>query len=150
MGDIGPRPGSGRKSEYRYIVDGIKYRNLREAMKACGVVKSTISRWCSGGKPNCYKEKIKDSDKVPSKKDVEAQAVLENLTPLEYMLKIMNNPTEDSERRDKMANWAAKYVHPVGSDKRGKKEEQEDRAASAAKGKFRSGKPPLSLVKAMK
>lgn len=150
MADIGPRPGSGRKSEYRYIVDGVKYRNLREAVKACGVVDSTIKRWCSGGKPNCYKEKIKDIDRVPSKKEVEAHAVLENLTPLEYMLKIMNNPIEDPERRDKMANWAAKYVHPVGSDKKGKKEEQEDRAKKAAKGRFSAGKPPLSLVKGTK
>lgn len=148
MGDIGPRPGAGRKNKYHYVIDGKKYNSLKAAREAHGVTSSAIHQWCNGGKVGCYKELIKDSDKVPLReKDVEAQAVLENLTPLEYMLKIMNNPIEEPERRDKMANWAAKYVHPVGSDKKGKKEEQEDRAKKASVGKFSVGNAPLKRVK---
>jgi hypothetical protein len=33
------------------------------------------------------------------------------LTPLEFMLRIMNDPAEDPTRRDRMAQAAAPYVH---------------------------------------
>ena len=32
-------------------------------------------------------------------------------TPLEYMLRVMRDPTSEPERRDKMAVGAAPYVH---------------------------------------
>ena len=32
--------------------------------------------------------------------------------PLQYMLRIMNDPQADSQRRDYMAKAAAAYVHP--------------------------------------
>lgn len=32
-------------------------------------------------------------------------------TPLDYMLRIMRDPTQDHERRDRMAASAAPYVH---------------------------------------
>ena len=32
-------------------------------------------------------------------------------TPLEYMLRVMRDPTSEPERRDKMAVGAARYVH---------------------------------------
>lgn len=89
---------------------------------------------------------IKDSSDTPPP----AESPVLTMTPLEYMLKIMCDPKEEPDRRDKMANWAAPYVHPRGSEKKGKKEEQEDRAKSAAKGRFSAGKPPLSLVKGTK
>ena len=34
-------------------------------------------------------------------------------TPLEYMLRIMRDPTVEHERRDGMARVAARYVHPA-------------------------------------
>lgn len=33
-------------------------------------------------------------------------------TPLEYMLRVMRDPSVEHERRDKMAASAAPYVHP--------------------------------------
>lgn len=34
------------------------------------------------------------------------------VSPLEYMLQVMRDATADSERRDKMAQAAAPFVHP--------------------------------------
>lgn len=73
---------------------------------------------------------------------------LRNLTPLEYMLNVMNDPNEkDSVRKDRMAIAASPYCHPrKGEAGTGKKDEQGDRAATAAKGKFKAGRAPLALV----
>jgi phage terminase small subunit len=87
--------------------------------------------------------------KSKSKKDVEIgvkNGVQENLTPLEYMLKIMNDPGQDIERRMKMAISAAPYVHPRATEK-GKKEVAEERAKKANKGRFAPGRAPLTRIK---
>lgn len=70
-----------------------------------------------------------------------------NLTPLKFMLKVMNDPNEDKDRRDRMAIAAAPYCHARGGEK-GKKDEQKDRAGIASKGKFAPSRPPLRLVAA--
>jgi hypothetical protein len=33
-------------------------------------------------------------------------------TPLDYMLRVMRDPSADHDRRDKMASAASPYVHP--------------------------------------
>lgn len=71
----------------------------------------------------------------------------ESLDPLSYMLKVMNDPNEPKERRDRMAVSAAPYVHPRKGEGEGKKEGKEERAREAAKGKFKAGRAPLALVK---
>jgi hypothetical protein len=50
---------------------------------------------------------------VPKKQGREqiALAKAKGLTPLEYMLDVMNNEAEDPARRDRMAQAAAPYVH---------------------------------------
>lgn len=40
------------------------------------------------------------------------EAKAEGDTPLEYMLKVMRDPTADPKRRDAMAAAAASYMHP--------------------------------------
>lgn len=41
------------------------------------------------------------------------KAILEaGITPLEYMLNVMRDPTADEKRRDAMAAQAAPYLHP--------------------------------------
>lgn len=70
----------------------------------------------------------------------------ENLTPLDYMLKVMNDPAADRDRRDRMAIAAAPFVHNRG-DGKGKKDERQERAKSAASGKFATSSPPLRAVK---
>lgn len=52
---------------------------------------------------------------VPNKSNAEREARIaaEGITPLEYMLKVMRDETEDTKRRDQMAAAAARYVHPT-------------------------------------
>ena len=40
------------------------------------------------------------------------EAAMEGLTPLEYMLQVLRDETEDEKRRDAMAVAAAPYLHP--------------------------------------
>lgn len=67
-----------------------------------------------------------------SKKDVKAvkkSAKLSEMTPLEYMLAVMNSAEADDERRDRMAIAAAPYVHEKAADKKLGKKEQKLEAA---------------------
>ena len=72
---------------------------------------------------------------------------VEELLPLDFMLKLMNDPGEDKEMRARMAQAAAPYCHARKGETMGKKDEKADRAKSAGKGKFQAGRPPISLVK---
>lgn len=47
----------------------------------------------------------------PPPPDIVAAAVNEGMSPLEYMLVVMRDPTADDLRRDRMAQVAAQYVH---------------------------------------
>jgi phage terminase small subunit len=54
------------------------------------------------------------------------------LTPLEYMLAVMNDPKADRTRRDRMATAAAPYVHGRPTDVQpGKKETRQIEAQTA-------------------
>ena len=44
--------------------------------------------------------------------DIAAKAIAEGETPLEYMLRVMRDPTADDARRADMAKSAAPYIHP--------------------------------------
>lgn len=78
-------------------------------------------------------------------KDIEVEAVAENLTPLEYMLKTMNNPRVSPARRDRMAIAAAPFCHCRAGEKGvGKKGQQALAAKEAAQGKFAPMKAPDS------
>jgi phage terminase small subunit len=63
---------------------------------------------------------------------LEGELIPANMDPLEYMLKVMNDPGADKDRRDRMAVAAAPFVHgrkaPVGA------KEQKAAAAAAARG----------------
>ena len=69
----------------------------------------------------------------PTKAELEAEIARDfakyGLTPLEYMLAVMNDPTADNERRDRMAIAAAPYVHArADAEKKGKKEQRQANA----------------------
>ena len=69
------------------------------------------------------------------------------MTPLEYMLNVMNDDDVEDTRRDRMAMAAAPYVHARASDVvPGKKEQKQEAAEKVAAGKFapRSG-PRLAV-----
>lgn len=71
----------------------------------------------------------------------------ENLLPLEFMLRVMNDTAADKERRDRMAIAAAPFCHARKGEGVGKKEEKTDKAKQAGAGKFAPGRPPIALVK---
>ncbi len=80
--------------------------------------------------------------------DVAAEAAAENLTPLDYMLKVMNDATiKDDVRRDRMAIAACPFIHARPSEGNGKKQDKGERAKAAGLGKFAPSAPPLKLVK---
>jgi hypothetical protein len=91
--------------------------------------------------------------RTPAKKkgeippDIVAEAKAENLTPLDYMLRVMNSPDEPKERRDRMAVAAAPFCHARKGEGTGKKDEKNEAARRAGTGKFAAGRPPLAVVK---
>ena len=80
------------------------------------------------GRPK--RDVLEKTSKVPA--DIRKAAVASNVTPLEYMLLVMNSAEADDGRRDRMAIAAAPYVHERAADKAaGKKEAAQDAARSA-------------------
>lgn len=68
------------------------------------------------------------------------------MTPLEYMLAVLNDPAIEAARRDRMAVAAAPFMHPrIAERDRGKKDQAADRAKQAA-GRFKPRPTPLKLV----
>ncbi len=51
---------------------------------------------------------------VPDKRTqlFQADIVASGETPLDYMLRVLRDPTTDKDRRDRMAGMVAPYVHP--------------------------------------
>lgn len=55
--------------------------------------------------------------------DVATQAELRGLTPLAYLLWVMNNPKSSQRRRDRAAVVCARYLHSRPVDSVGRKQE---------------------------
>ncbi len=60
-----------------------------------------------GFKTGGRKKGVKNLASVEVRKAAESSGI----TPLEYMLAVMRDPEADKERRDRMANAAAPYIH---------------------------------------
>jgi hypothetical protein len=45
-------------------------------------------------------------------REIADAATADGITPLEYMLRVLRDEGQDTERRDDMAKAAAPYVHP--------------------------------------
>ena len=89
------------------------------------------------------------TSKKLTKKDVKVikkSAKLSELTPLEYMLAVMNSTEADDERRDRMAIAAAPYVHEKAADKKLGKKEQKLEAAKNIKDIYAPRKMPHLAV----
>lgn len=100
-----------------------------------------------GKRPGAGRKKGGKNEKPSFKTTVIEEAAAGNLSPLAYMLKVMNDPSMPPERRDKMAVSAAPYCHARKGEGTGKKEEQKEKAKAAGKGKFAPSRPPgLALV----
>jgi phage terminase small subunit len=77
--------------------------------------------------------------------DASAETAPVNTEPLEYMLKVMNDPKADPARRDRMAVAAAPFLHPKRGENT-KREDADTRADLAASGKFSTAEPPRLVV----
>ena len=121
----GYRPGSGPKK-------GTKYKPREKSSKPAKAKK--------------VNSKPKQPPEIPQ--DIQDDAKKAQLTPLDYMIMVMNDDTAEKERRDRMAQVAAPYVHPR-ADIIGKKDEKKERAkAAAGGGRFAPSAPPqLKAVK---
>lgn len=132
----GYRPGSGPKK-------GTKYKpRAKKAEPKVKPVKPKAKRQAKKDRPA-----VQIVESISIAEEVAAAALAENITPLEYMLKVMRNPAADPDRRDKMAALAAQYIHPRPTSGTGKKEDREDRAKKAGSGRFAPAAPPLKVVK---
>jgi len=66
---------------------------------------------------------------------MQSEQVRQNMTPLEYMLHVMNDPVCDPIRRDRMAVAAAPFVHPKADTiMAGKKQAAEEEARTNDQG----------------
>ena len=106
----------------------------------------------SGPKKGAKYKKRGDKAVKPKRKkgipaDIKADAKAADLDPLTYMLKVMNDTEADIARRDRMASVAAPYCHPRKGEGAGKKQDKDDRARAAGKGKFGAGAPPRLVAK---
>ncbi len=68
------------------------------------------------------------------------------MTPLDYMLSVMNDADADATRRDRMAIAAAPFVHPKAADAQPGKKEQKQDAAGRVGGKFSTPLAPKLVV----
>lgn len=86
----------------------------------------------------------------PSKKELAEEAVREatsaGMTPLEYMLSVMNDRSGDPDRRDKMAIAAAPYLHAKADTEAKGKKEQRQAAAEKVAGRFAAPSAPKLVV----
>lgn len=89
----------------------------------------------------------RNKTRIETPADIQSAAAYKNMTPLDYMLKVMRDPREDAGRRDRMAIAAAPYCHSRKGEGLGKKQEKDDKAKAAGGGKFAPMKPPLKLVR---
>jgi hypothetical protein len=78
--------------------------------------------------------------------DVKKAAAKSKLSPLEYMLEVMNDDEADAARRDRMAVAAAPFVHVRPSEKPEGKKEQRQSAAEKIGGKFTVPSAPKLIV----
>ena len=80
------------------------------------------------GRPKSVKKE--DPKAVPA--DIRLAARAAKLTPLEYMLAVMNDERADESRRDRMAQAAAPYVHPKAEAKKPTAAEEREEVARTA------------------
>ena len=102
-----------------------------------------------GARPGAGRPRKHPEAKVKrlSKAQIASAAAEKDQTPLEFMLSVMNDRHEDKKFRAQMAQAAAPYLHgKPGEEKKGKKEEAQDKADEIGR-RFRPiGPPTLKAV----
>ena len=137
---------SGRKPEFVYFIKGKRFESLNDAAATNGVNKATITRWCkSDKKSDCYREPV-DNVKI-TMGEVEDEAKKQNKPAKQILEEIANDPDTPLNVKAQVCNWLLPYQEAKVTVKQGKKQEREDKAKGAGRGKFSSGPPPLRAVK---
>lgn len=85
-------------------------------------------------------------DPSPQPLPPDADVMIENLTPLEYALRVMNDPREPKERRDRLCVAILPFMHTKKGES-GKREAAAEKAEKLSTGKFAAAPPPLRAVK---
>ena len=101
-----------------------------------------------GARPGAGRPKKADGDvpKVTASTVNRPRKSLSGLTPLEYMLRVMNDDEAEDARRDRMAMAAAPFVHArAEAAAPGKKEQRQAAAEEQAQsgGKYAPPQAPL-------
>lgn len=86
--------------------------------------------------------------RAPASESNPSRPLATDLTPYAYMLAVMNDPTIDPHRRDRMAIAAAAVEQRGGEreEKPGKREQAKRAGRAAAAGKFAPPEPPRLVV----
>lgn len=150
----GYRPGAGRKkgSAKKQPVKEAALPFVSKAEEFAVFYKGMLEKASQGKKPTEAERQQMSKLAAELTKTYEAGGEnegkpIEELLPLDFMLKIMNDPKENKELRARMAVAAAPFVHPRIAEGKGKKTEKEEKAKQAGGGKFAPGRPPIALVK---
>lgn len=85
------------------------------------------------GRPKGVKTLKENRKSIPA--DIRSAARAAKVSPLDYMLAVMNDEEADPARRDRMAQAAAPFVHPKAEPvKPSAKEQVEETARTADRG----------------
>ena len=144
--DVKPRKGSPRSVEQDKIREMLAYGTKAKAR----FYQEFLVRMGKGEKLSIAEKRLMEKLGTELSAEVDGEpgksGKAEDLTPLEFMLRTMNDTAEDKKLRASMAIAAAPFVHPRKGEGN-KKDEKDDRAKQAGKGKFGAGAPPLRRVK---
>lgn len=103
-----------------------------------------------GYRPGAGRPKASGAKDAPTaEKDVAKAAKKAGLSPLEYMLDVMNDPSADDARRDRLAIAAAPFVHvkpaEVAPSVKAQRQAAGEKIAKGG-GKFAAPAPPARLA----
>ena len=136
----------GVKVERKYINGRIEDYAKYLAREHCSRTCYTAMRKKKAAMPEPTKAEIQ----MRIIKDLAKSEVIEDLTPLEFLTREMNRPSNSLSYRKECAALAAPYVHQKLDAKttgKTKKEEQKEAAGNvAASGRFAPTAPPKTIV----
>lgn len=146
----GYRPGAGRKKGSKKTKESSVF--LSKAGEFAKFYKGLLDRSSQGKKPT-------DSEKQTMNKL--ASELTKNYEPggenkpvnistadaKTYLEELLISVWVDQKSKIQIANILMPYQHTRKGEGAGKKEEKADRAASAGKGRYQTGRPPIKLVK---
>lgn len=74
------------------------------------------------------------------------EVIAPDLLPLDHFLKVIRDPLESKDRRDRAAAVLLPFMHEKAGATKGKKEEKDEAAKKAASGRYAVPAPPKLTV----